>query len=133
MRMKILTGFALAAGLLLNGAAAYAEGGHQDRCHVPAFGPDGAHRQRSLSGLRKWRREMFNERGGANGKNVTFAVADAPGPTQGNAEATRLVVRENVPLIAGTYASSIALAASEVNRTGRRPLLGDHCGCRQVH
>ena len=59
-------------------------------------------------------RDMFNERGGAHGKKVTFAVADAPGPTQGNAEATRLVVREKVQLIAGTYASSIALAASEV-------------------
>jgi branched-chain amino acid transport system substrate-binding protein len=59
-------------------------------------------------------RDMINERGGIKGRQVTFAVADAPGPTQGNAEATRLVVREKVPLIAGTYASSIALAASEV-------------------
>lgn len=59
-------------------------------------------------------REMINERGGIKGRPVVFAVADAPGPTQGNAEATRLVIREKVPLIAGTYASSIALAASEV-------------------
>lgn len=59
-------------------------------------------------------RDMINERGGIRGRPVTFAVADAPGPTQGNAESTRLVVREKVPLIAGTYASSIALAASEV-------------------
>lgn len=59
-------------------------------------------------------RDMFNEAGGVKGNNVSFVVADAPGPTQGNAEATRLIVREKVPLIAGTYASSIALAASEV-------------------
>ena len=59
-------------------------------------------------------RDMINERGGVKGRKIAFAVADAPGPTQGNAEATRLIVREKVPLIAGTYASSIALAASEV-------------------
>jgi len=113
MRMKILTGFALAAGLLLNGAAAYAEEDIKIGVMFPLSGP------MALIGNEAYQaaevaREMFNERGGANGKNVTFAVADAPGPTQGNAEATRLVVPENVPLIAGTYASSIALAASEV-------------------
>jgi branched-chain amino acid transport system substrate-binding protein len=59
-------------------------------------------------------RDMINERGGVLGRKVTFAVADAPAPTQANAEATRLIVREKVPLIAGSYASSLSLAASEV-------------------
>ncbi|MGE4368415.1 MAG: ABC transporter substrate-binding protein [Burkholderiaceae bacterium] len=60
-------------------------------------------------------REMINEQGGVLGKQVVFATADAPSPTAANAEATRLIIREKVPLIAGSYASSIALAASEVS------------------
>ena len=112
MRLKFLTGIAVAAGLLFGGAA---QAGDEIKIGVmfPLSGP------MALIGNEAYQaaqvaRDMFNERGGANGKTITFAVADAPGPTQGNAEATRLVVREKVPLIAGTYASSIALAASEV-------------------
>ncbi|HYG91084.1 MAG TPA: ABC transporter substrate-binding protein [Azospirillum sp.] len=59
-------------------------------------------------------RDMINKRGGVLGRPVTYAVADAPAPTAANAEATRLIVREKVPVIAGSYASSLALAASEV-------------------
>jgi len=59
-------------------------------------------------------REMINERGGVLGKQVTFATADAPDPNSANAEATRLIIREKVSVIAGSYASSLALAASEV-------------------
>lgn len=59
-------------------------------------------------------REMINERGGVLGKQVTFATADAPDPTSANAEATRLIIREKVAVIAGSYSSGLALAASEV-------------------
>ncbi|MDT3679262.1 MAG: ABC transporter substrate-binding protein [Burkholderiaceae bacterium] len=59
-------------------------------------------------------RDMINERGGVLGRKVMYAVSDAPAPTAANAEATRLIVREKVPLIAGSYASSLSLAASEV-------------------
>ncbi|MER1966739.1 ABC transporter substrate-binding protein [Castellaniella sp. GW247-6E4] len=59
-------------------------------------------------------REMVNESGGVLGKTVEFATADAPDPTSANAEATRLIIREKVPVITGSYSSAIALAASEV-------------------
>lgn len=59
-------------------------------------------------------RDIINERGGVLGRKVEFAVADAPDPKSANAEATRLIIREKVPLIAGSYASSLSLAASEV-------------------
>ncbi len=59
-------------------------------------------------------RDMINEKGGVLGRKVEFAVADAPDPKAANAEATRLIIREKVPLIAGSYASSLSLAASEV-------------------
>lgn len=60
-------------------------------------------------------RDMVNENGGVLGKQVVFASADAPNPTAANAEATRLIIREKVPLIAGSYSSAIALAGSEVS------------------
>lgn len=59
-------------------------------------------------------RDIINDRGGVLGRKVEFAVADAPDPKSANAEATRLIIREKVPLIAGSYASSLSLAASEV-------------------
>lgn len=59
-------------------------------------------------------REMINERGGVLGKQVEFATADAPDPTSANAEATRLIIREKVSVIAGSYSSALSLAASEV-------------------
>jgi branched-chain amino acid transport system substrate-binding protein len=59
-------------------------------------------------------RDMVNERGGVLGRKVEYAVSDAPDPKAANAEATRLIIREKVPLIAGSYASSLSLAASEV-------------------
>jgi len=59
-------------------------------------------------------REMVNEQGGVLGKQIEFATADAPDPTSANAEATRLIIREKVPVIAGSYSSALSLAASEV-------------------
>jgi len=59
-------------------------------------------------------RDMVNEKGGVKGKNIEFVVADAPDATAANAEATRLIIREKVKLIAGSYSSAVCLAASEV-------------------
>lgn len=59
-------------------------------------------------------RDLTNEKGGVNGKKIEFVVADAPDATAANAEATRLIIREGVKLIAGSYSSAVCLAASEV-------------------
>jgi branched-chain amino acid transport system substrate-binding protein len=113
MIRKSLFGAALAAALTFQAASVRADDELKIGVMFPLSGP------MALIGNEAYQaaqiaRDMINEKGGIKGKKIAFAVADAPGPTQGNAEATRLIVREKVPLIAGTYASSIALAASEV-------------------
>ena len=59
-------------------------------------------------------RQMANERGGVFGREVTFVTADAPNPTAATSEADRLINREGVKVIIGTYASPLALAGSAV-------------------
>jgi branched-chain amino acid transport system substrate-binding protein len=59
-------------------------------------------------------RDMINERGGVMGKKLVFTVGDATDPTQAAAEANRLITREGVKLITGTFSSRLCGAASEV-------------------
>jgi len=59
-------------------------------------------------------KEIVNERGGVLGKKVEYVVADAPDATAANTEATRLIIKEGVKLLMGTYSSSLCIAASEV-------------------
>ncbi len=59
-------------------------------------------------------RELVNEKGGVWGKKVVFVSADAPDPTAGASEANRLITREGVKLIVGTFSSGIAIPASAV-------------------
>ena len=58
--------------------------------------------------------EIINERGGVMGKKLVFAMADAPDPTAAANEANRLISREGVKIISGTYSSTLCGAASEV-------------------
>lgn len=58
-------------------------------------------------------REIANERGGVLGKNAVFVKADAPDPASGVNEVERLVNREGLKVIMGSYASSIALATTQ--------------------
>src|SRR4051812_31359346 len=58
-------------------------------------------------------REIINERGGALGKNVVFVKADAPDPAAGVNEVERLINREKLTAILGSYASSISLATTQ--------------------
>jgi branched-chain amino acid transport system substrate-binding protein len=57
--------------------------------------------------------EIINERGGVMGKRLVFATADAPDPTAAANEANRLITREGVKIITGTYSSTLCGAASE--------------------
>ena len=59
-------------------------------------------------------REIVNERGGLWGKKIEYVVGDAPDATAANTEATRLIIKEGVKVILGTYSSALCLAASEV-------------------
>ena len=58
--------------------------------------------------------EMINERGGVMGKKLVFAAADAPDPTAAANEANRLISREGVKILTGTYSSTLCGASSEV-------------------
>ncbi len=59
-------------------------------------------------------RKMINEQGGVLGNQVVWAKADAPDATAATSEAERLINVERVKVIAGSYSSALAFAASEV-------------------
>jgi branched-chain amino acid transport system substrate-binding protein len=69
--------------------------------------------KRHLDGL-EIMRDMINERGGVMGKKLVFAVGDAVDPTAAGSEANRLITRETVKVIIGTFSSRLCGAASEV-------------------
>ena len=58
--------------------------------------------------------EMFNEQGGWHGKKIKLVVADAVDPKTGRSEAERLITKEKVDFLIGTYGSAIAFATTEV-------------------
>ena len=78
----------------------------------PLTGPLAGEGKRHLEGF-EIVRDMINERGGVMGKKLAFVVADAPDPTAAASEATRLITRENVKIVTGTYSSRLCGAASE--------------------
>jgi branched-chain amino acid transport system substrate-binding protein len=78
----------------------------------PLTGPLASEGKRHLEGY-EIVRDMINERGGVMGKKLVFAVADAPDPTAAATEANRLITREGVKIITGTFSSRLCGAASE--------------------
>jgi len=73
----------------------------------------------ALLGDESWRgaeiaRQMRNQRGGVAGKQVEFMKVDIPDVNAAKSEAERLINREGLKLLTGTYSSSLCLAASEV-------------------
>ncbi|HXH84056.1 MAG TPA: ABC transporter substrate-binding protein [Candidatus Tectomicrobia bacterium] len=78
----------------------------------PLTGPLAGEGKRHLEGL-EIVRDMINERGGVMGKKLVFAVADVPDPTAAATEANRLITREGVKIITGTFSSRLCGAASE--------------------
>ena len=58
--------------------------------------------------------DMVNEQGGVKGNKIVLVTADATNPAVATNEARRLVTRENVKLLTGTYGSSISLAIAAV-------------------
>ena len=73
----------------------------------------------ALLGEESWRgaeiaRIMRNEKGGVAGRQVEFVKADAPDVSAARTEAERLVRKEGLKVLLGTYSSSLGLAASEV-------------------
>lgn len=79
----------------------------------PQTGPLAAEGKRHVEGYEVMA-EIINERGGVMGKKLVFAAADAPDPTAAANETNRLISREGVKIITGTYSSTLCGAASEV-------------------
>src|SRR5262249_18378899 len=91
----------------------------------PLTGPLAAEGKRHLEGF-EIVRDMINERGGVMGKKLTFVVADAPDPTAAASEANRLITREGVKIVTGTFSSRLCGAAGEAGGgPSQRHLLGD--------
>jgi branched-chain amino acid transport system substrate-binding protein len=64
-------------------------------------------------------RDMINEKGGINGKQIAYIRGDAPDPSAGKTEAERIITQNDVKLITGTYASPLGIAISaEAERHG---------------
>src|SRR5256886_10075937 len=79
----------------------------------PITGPLAFEGKRHMEGL-EIVRDLINERGGVMGKKLVFSVADATDPTVAASEANRLITREGVKIITGTFSSRLCGAASEV-------------------
>src|SRR5215211_6114209 len=73
----------------------------------------------ALLGEESWRgaeiaRQLRNQKGGVAGRQVEFVRADVPDVNAAKSEAERLISRENLKLLIGTYSSALSLGASEV-------------------
>jgi len=103
--------FVLVSGALL--ATVYGQSGeYKIGVLEPLTGPLAGEGKRHLEGY-EIVRDMVNERGGVMGKKLVLAVADAPDPTAAASEANRLITREGVKIITGTFSSRLCGAASE--------------------
>lgn len=73
----------------------------------------------ALLGEESWRgaevaRLLRNQKGGIGGRQIEFAKADAPDANAAKSEAERLITKENLKVLLGTYSSSLSLVATEV-------------------
>jgi len=58
--------------------------------------------------------EMINAHGGVNGRQLEWVKADSPNAEAANSQAERLISQQNLKILFGSYASPIAVAASQV-------------------
>jgi len=78
----------------------------------PLTGPLAFEGKRHLDGYEVMR-DLINAQGGVMGKKLVIVVGDATDPTAAASEANRLITREGVKIITGTYSSTLCGAASE--------------------
>ncbi len=109
----LLVSFVALASVLVPGAEGQTlQGEYKIGVLEPLTGPLASEGKRHLVGY-EIMRDIINERGGVMGKKLVFAVADAPNPTAAASEANRLITREGVKIITGTFSSTLCGAASE--------------------
>src|SRR5262245_55381621 len=71
----------------------------------PLTGPLAFEGKRHLEGY-EIMRDLVNAHGGVMGRKLAFAVGDAVDPTAAASEANRLITREGVRILTGTYSST---------------------------
>jgi branched-chain amino acid transport system substrate-binding protein len=109
----LLIAVTLVSAALIRGAEGQAlQGDYKIGVLEPLTGALAFEGKRHLEGM-EIMRDMINERGGVMGKKLVFAVGDAVDPTAAASEANRLITREGVKIITGTFSSRLCGAASE--------------------
>ncbi len=73
----------------------------------------------ALLGEESWRgaevaRILQNKKGGLLGKEIEFVKGDAPDANAAVSQANRLISSEKVPILIGTYSSTLSMAATQV-------------------
>ncbi|GAC1424121.1 MAG: ABC transporter substrate-binding protein [Candidatus Velthaea sp.] len=58
--------------------------------------------------------EMINAQGGVKGRKLEWVKGDSPNAETANSQAERLISQQNLKILLGSYASPIAVAASQV-------------------
>ncbi len=119
MRHRLVVAVFVAFAILVSGAVAglvglgFAQSGeYKIGVLEPLTGALAFEGKRHLEGYEVMR-DLINARGGVMGKKLVFAVGDATDPTAAASEANRLVTREGVKIITGTFSSTLCGAASE--------------------
>ncbi len=110
--LPLVTLLALVAVVAPRAAAQQLQGEYKIGVLEPLTGPLASEGKRHLVGY-EIMRDMINARGGVMGKKLTLTAADAPNPTAAGSEANRLITREGVKIITGTFSSTLCGAASE--------------------
>jgi len=111
--MSIHKSIRLALGMLVVAASASAVADVKIGVLLPLTGPLSSLGNDVNRGF-ELARDMANDKGGVNGEKVVFATSDVPGSNEAASQATRLITRDGVQVIVGSYASSISFAASQV-------------------
>src|SRR5215470_9537490 len=70
------------------------------------------------NGIENWEamqiaRDMINERGGVNGRQIVYVQGDATTPNAAISETERLITKEGIKITTGSFASPIAIAVSQ--------------------
>lgn len=115
MKLFKTTIFVIVFALILSfsSALAIAEEPIKVGAIFPLSGPTAKHGQNTFSGV-KIVKEMINEKGGVNGREIKLVVADAPTSKAAAQAADRLIGQENVDILIGSAVSSLSLAATTI-------------------
>jgi len=124
-RIGLLTKTLMAAGCMAGAMAAV----HADTVKVgvllPMTGPNAAFGRTSLNGM-QMAVEDFNAKGGVKslgGAKIELVIADTPSPNTTAQSTQRLISRERVAAVLGSFASSTTIAAMEVTERAGVPLV----------